>query len=84
MPCAQTTMQYENRARRVLLQNFRAQSSWTAAGILHIVVLAVLWSHLLLLLLLWDNGASPGGSNEGNMQGCRGRVQQRSNIVAVY
>jgi len=26
----------------------------------------------------------PGGSNEGNMQGCRGRVQQRSNIVAVY
>jgi hypothetical protein len=52
-----------------------------STGSLHIVVLAVLWSHLLLL---WDNGASPGGSNEGNMQGCRGRVQQRSNIVAVY
>jgi hypothetical protein len=34
-----------------------------ATGILH-MVRAVLWSHLLLL---WDNGASPGGSNEGNM-----------------
>jgi len=71
MPCAETIMQYEKGACRVLLQSFQQQSGLApAAGIVHTVVLAVLWSHLLLLLLLllWDDGTSPGGSHEGNMQ----------------